>query len=101
MSWRDKIARFCGFDGDRASPHGIKPWPADNIDPIEELARIINEAQAQDAHDEGRFGDLARLDPNPSKPPFDRPPACGAHERAPPSRITAECRASRERRAAW
>jgi hypothetical protein len=23
----------------------MKPWPADNIDPIEELARIINEAQ--------------------------------------------------------
>jgi hypothetical protein len=41
----------------------LKPWPVDDIDPIEELARIINEAQAQDAHDEGRFGDLARLDP--------------------------------------
>jgi len=25
----------------------MKPWPADNIDPIEELARIINEAQEQ------------------------------------------------------
>ena len=28
-------------------PDGMKPWPADNIDPIEELARIINEAQEQ------------------------------------------------------
>ena len=30
-------------------PDGMKPWPADNIDPIEELARIINGAQDRDA----------------------------------------------------
>jgi hypothetical protein len=38
MSWRDKVARFFGLGGDRTRP-AIKPWPADNIDPIEELAR--------------------------------------------------------------
>jgi hypothetical protein len=38
MSWRDKFARFFGLGGDRTRP-AIKPWPADNIDPIEELAR--------------------------------------------------------------
>jgi hypothetical protein len=41
----------------------MKPWPADNIDPIEEPARIINAAQERDTRDEGRFDDLARLDP--------------------------------------
>ena len=65
MSWRDKVARFFGLDGDgdRTGPAAVKPWPADDIDPIEELARIINEAQAQDARDEGRYDELARLDP--------------------------------------
>jgi hypothetical protein len=28
------------------------------IDPIEEPARMINEAQDRDVHDEGRFADL-------------------------------------------
>jgi hypothetical protein len=42
-------------------PTGIKPWRADDIDPIEELARIINEAQERDTRDERRFDDLARL----------------------------------------
>ena len=55
MSWRAKIARFFGLNGDRARPDGIKSWPADDIDPIEELARLINEAQEWDAEDEGRF----------------------------------------------
>jgi len=36
----------------------MKPWPADNIDPIEELARIINEAQERDAKDERPFDEL-------------------------------------------
>jgi hypothetical protein len=42
MSWRDRIGRFLGFNSGRARPDGVKPWPADDIDPIEELARIIN-----------------------------------------------------------
>ena len=33
------------------------------IDPIEELARIINGAQDRDAKDERRFDDLARSEP--------------------------------------
>ena len=61
MSWRDKVARFFGLDGDRARPDGIKPWP-DDIDPIGELARIINESQDRDAKDGGRFDALARTE---------------------------------------
>lgn len=74
MSWRAKIARFFGLNGDRARPDGIKSWPADDIDPIEELARIINEAQEWDAEDEGWFDGLARLNrPKPIKA-ATRPP---------------------------
>ena len=52
----------------------MKPWPADDIEPIEELARIINEAQERDAQDESRFDNLARLDqPKPIKA-ANRPP---------------------------
>jgi hypothetical protein len=43
MSWRVKIARFFGLDGDQARPDGVKPWPMD-VDPIEELERLINAA---------------------------------------------------------
>jgi hypothetical protein len=39
----------------------MKPWPADNIDPIEELAHIINEAQGWDVQDERRFDGLAHI----------------------------------------
>ena len=58
MSWRDRIARVLRLGG-RAQPDNLKPWAADDIDPIEELARIINEAQERDAQDEGRFDDVA------------------------------------------
>lgn len=37
MSWRDRIAHFFGWSGDPSRPSGVKPWPADDIDPIEEL----------------------------------------------------------------
>jgi len=47
----------------RPPPDGIKRWPVDDIDPIEELARIFNEAQERDAKDEGRFDALARTEP--------------------------------------
>jgi hypothetical protein len=40
-------------DRERTRPDGVKSWPADNIDPIEELARM------RDAKDEGRYDDLA------------------------------------------
>jgi hypothetical protein len=49
-SWRDKIARFVRLNGARTRADGIKPWPAEDIDPIEEL-----EAQECD-EDEGRKG---------------------------------------------
>jgi hypothetical protein len=68
ISWRDKVARFFGLDGDRTRP-AIKPWPADNIDPIEELARIINEAQGRDAQDERGFNELGSERPNPQLRP--------------------------------
>jgi hypothetical protein len=74
MSWRAKIASFFGLAGGHERPNDIKRWPADDIDPIEELARIINEAQERDAQDEGRFDDLARLNaPKPIKA-ASRPP---------------------------
>jgi hypothetical protein len=38
----------------------MKPWPADNIDPIEELVRIIGKDRERDAQEEGRLDDLAR-----------------------------------------
>ena len=48
----------------------MKPWPADDIEPIEELARIINEAQERDAQDESRFDNLARSErPQPQRRP--------------------------------
>jgi hypothetical protein len=62
MSWRDKIARFLGL-GRRTRLDAAKTSPSLDIDPIEELAHIINEAQERDTRDEGRFDDLARLDP--------------------------------------
>jgi hypothetical protein len=63
MRWRDKIARFLGLNGGRTRRDGVRAWPADDdIDPIEELARIINAAQESDAKDERRFDDLAPID---------------------------------------
>jgi hypothetical protein len=60
MSWRDKIARFLGLNRGRTHSDGIKPWPADDIDPIEELAPIINAAQESDSEDERR-SDTSRI----------------------------------------
>jgi hypothetical protein len=34
--------------------------PLPEVDPIEELARIIGDAQEQDAEDEGRFNNMAQ-----------------------------------------
>jgi hypothetical protein len=83
MLWRDKIARFFGLGGDPSRPSGVKPWPADDIDPIEEQARIINGSQAQDARDEGRYDELARFDPpKPIKAANRRPPSRAALIRA-------------------
>jgi hypothetical protein len=59
MSWRDRIAHFLSL-GSRTRLDAVKPWPAD-VDPIEEVARIINEAQERDAQDERRFDELARI----------------------------------------
>jgi hypothetical protein len=42
----------------------VKPVaPLPDIDPIDELARIVNEAQERDADDERRLDDLTRGDP--------------------------------------
>jgi hypothetical protein len=68
MSWRDKIARFLGLNG-VARPDGIRPWPGDDIDPIEELDRIINETQDRDDLDERRFDVLERIAQPKSKRP--------------------------------
>jgi hypothetical protein len=43
MSWRDEIARFFALSR-RTRLDGVEAWPSHDIDPIEELARIINEA---------------------------------------------------------
>lgn len=72
MSWRDRIARVLRLGG-RAQPGNLKPWPADDIDPIEELARIIDEAQEQDAQDEGRFDEIGSERPRPRRA-ITRPP---------------------------
>ena len=46
-----------------ATTSGYPPaTPRALIDPIEELARIINEAQNRDGLDERRFDHLARID---------------------------------------
>jgi hypothetical protein len=48
---------------ERDDRHLIKataPSPLPEIDPIEELARIVGEAQERDAADERRFESLAR-----------------------------------------
>jgi hypothetical protein len=65
MSWRAKIARFLiKFGAAKTRRDGVRAWHAgENIDPIEELARIINETQERDTRDEGRFDDLPLLDP--------------------------------------
>lgn len=48
------------------------PTPLPEIDPIEELARIVGDAQERDANDERRFDDLAwSYDrPKPGQRPF-------------------------------
>jgi hypothetical protein len=47
--------------GERDDRHLIKgATPLPEIDPIEELARIVGEAQERDADDERRFERLAR-----------------------------------------
>ena len=76
MSWREKVARFFGLDGDRTRP-AIKAWRAEDIDPIEELARIINESQERDAQDERRFDEIARIaetEPKRARRVGPRPP---------------------------
>jgi hypothetical protein len=77
MSWRDRIARFLRFGAAKRRRDGVRAWPADDIDPIEELDRLIGEAQERDAQEEGRLDDLARSD----APEVKRPPgACGGLE---------------------
>ena len=61
MSWLGKISRFLGLSGGRRHRDLVKRGPLDDIDPIEELARIINEAQDRDDLDERRFDALARV----------------------------------------
>ena len=58
MSWREKITRFLGLRAGGTRPNGVKPWPVGETDPIEELARIINEAQESNSEDERQFADL-------------------------------------------
>ena len=36
----------------------VKPGPSEHVDPLEELIRIVNEAQDRDARDERRLYDL-------------------------------------------
>jgi hypothetical protein len=52
--WRRRAQR-----DDRRKVSLVSPLP--EIDPIEELARILGEAQEQDAEEERRFDSLARL----------------------------------------
>ena len=47
----------------------MTPRPAEDIDPIEELARIINEAQERDAKDERPFDELGSERPMPQQRP--------------------------------
>jgi hypothetical protein len=48
---------------DRHLIKGTPPSPLPEIDPIEELARIVGEAQERDADDERRFERLSRPSP--------------------------------------
>jgi hypothetical protein len=52
--------------------HGQLAAPEADIDPIEELARIVGEAQERDADDERRLDRLMRGDRPPRRPPADR-----------------------------
>jgi hypothetical protein len=46
---------------ERDDRHLIKSQnPLPEVDPIEELARIIGDAQEQDAEDEGRFNNMTQ-----------------------------------------
>ena len=58
--WRAAAARLLARSAHRET---VKAWRfGEHIDPIEELARIIGEAQERDAKDEGRFDELARME---------------------------------------
>jgi hypothetical protein len=96
MSWPDKIARLLGLRHQTRLDE-VKVWPShDDIDPIEELARIINEAQAQGAEDENRFDDLARVDPpQPPKSRQSTPPSSAMILRAASADLSASIRLSR------
>jgi hypothetical protein len=48
---------------ERDDRHLLRPTPLPEIDPIEELARIVGDAQERDAEDEARFERLSRLSP--------------------------------------
>jgi hypothetical protein len=62
---------------ERDDRHLIKatsPSPLPEIDPIEELARIVGEAQERDAEDERRFEDSALSGRRKQPPPRTRGP---------------------------
>jgi hypothetical protein len=56
------IMRWLRRSRERDDRHLIKgATPLPEIDPIEELGRIVGDAQEQDVKDERRFEDMARL----------------------------------------
>jgi hypothetical protein len=48
----------------RDDQHLVKPGPLEPVDPLEELIRLVNEAQGRDARDERRLYD-PKLDDRP------------------------------------
>ena len=47
---------------ERDDRHLVKPAPLADVDPLDELIRIVNEAQARDAEDERRLYGPMRVD---------------------------------------
>jgi hypothetical protein len=57
------MLQWLRWRGARDDQHLVKgAAPPLDIDPIEELARLVGEAQERDAEDERRFDNLARID---------------------------------------
>jgi hypothetical protein len=60
----DVVLRWLRRWRGRDDQHLVKPGPLEPVDPLEELIRLVNEAQGRDARDERRLYD-PKLDDRP------------------------------------